>query len=261
MLKRALAVLAATLALSFWTSEGNAMEKLTVMMSGGFSLAYRQVLPEFERNTGIAVTTLSGASQGTGPKTIKSQLEQGVDVDMVILSKEGLDELTTAGRIAKGSEVALASVPLGAAVRQGSPKPDISSVDALKRALLSASLVALPGSTSGIFLKDEVFPKLGIAGKVTSKLFARGIESTGALATGEADLAIGPVSELVNQPGIELLGALPDDVQLVQVFTAAITGTTQHSEQAKRLIEFLASDQTTAAIRNSGMEPVGNRHK
>ena len=237
------------------------MEKLTVMMSGGFSLAYRQVLPEFERNTGIAVTTLSGASQGTGPKTIKSQLEQGVDVDMVILSKEGLDELTTAGRIAKGSEVALASVPLGAAVRQGSAKPDVSSVDALKRALLSARLVALPGSTSGIFLKDEVFPKLGIADKVTSKLFARGIESTGALATGEADLAIGPVSELVNQPGIELLGALPDDVQLVQVFTAAITGTTQHSEQAKRLIEFLASGQTTAAIRNSGMEPVGNRHK
>ena len=261
MLKRALAVLAATLALSFATSEGNAMEKLTVMMSGGFSLAYRQVLPEFERNTGIAVTTLSGASQGTGPKTIKSQLEQGVDVDMVILSKEGLDELTTAGRITKGSEVALASVPLGAAVRQGSAKPDVSSVDALKRALLSARLVALPGSTSGIFLKDEVFPKLGIAGKVTSKLFARGIESTGALATGEADLAIGPVSELVNQPGIELLGALPDDVQLVQVFTAAITGTTQHSEQAKRLIEFLASGQTTAAIRNSGMEPVGNRHK
>ena len=237
------------------------MEKLTVMMSGGFSLAYRQVLPEFERNTGIAVTTLSGASQGTGPKTIKSQLEQGVDVDMVILSKEGLDELTTAGRITKGSEVALASVPLGAAVRQGSPKPDISSVDALKRALLSASLVALPGSTSGIFLKDEVFPKLGIAGKVTSKLFARGIESTGALATGEADLAIGPVSELVNQPGIELLGALPDDVQLVQVFTAAITGTAQHSEPAKRLIEFLASGQTTVAIRNSGMEPVGDRHK
>jgi molybdate transport system substrate-binding protein len=219
------------------------------------------VLPEFERNTGIAVTTLSGASQGTGPKTIKSQLEQGVDVDMVILSKEGLDELTTAGRIAKGSEVALASVPLGAAVRQGSAKPDVSSVDALKRALLSARLVALPGSTSGIFLKDEVFPKLGIADKVTSKLFARGIESTGALATGEADLAIGPVSELVNQPGIEIVGALPDDVQLVQVFTAAITSTAHHSEQAKRLIEFLASDRSTMAIKNSGMTPVGNRRK
>jgi molybdate transport system substrate-binding protein len=261
MLKRALTVLAVTLAMSLSTSEGDAMENLTVMMSGGFSLTYRQVLPEFERNTGIAVTTLSGASQGTGPKTIKSQLEQGVDADMVILSREGLDELTAAGRIASGSEVELASVPLGAAVRQGSAKPDISSVDALKRALLSARLVALPGSTSGIFLKDEVFPRLGIADKVASKLFARGVESTGALAAGEVDLAIGPVSELVNQPGIELVGPLPDDVQLVQVFTAAITSTAHNSEQAKRLIEFLASDRSTTAIKNSGMTPVGNRRK
>ena len=261
MLKRVAAILVIHLAMLFAASSGNAMEKLTVMMSGGFSLAYRQVLPEFERNTGIAVTTLSGASQGTGPKTIKSQLEQGVDVDMVILSKEGLDELTTAGRIAKGTEVALASVPLGAAVRQGSPKPDISSVDALKRALLGARLVALPASTSGIFLKDEVFPKLGIADKVTSKMFARGIESTDAVAAGEADLAIGPVSEQVHQPGIELVGSLPDEVQLVQIFTAAIVKTAHNPEQAKRLIEFLASDQSAAAIRNSGMTPVGNRRK
>jgi molybdate transport system substrate-binding protein len=261
MLKRVMAVLAATLAMCFAASPGNAMENLTVMMSGGFSLTYRQVLPEFERNTGIVVTTLSGASQGTGPKTIKSQLEQGVDADMVILSKEGLDELTAAGRIASGSEVELASVPLGAAVRQGSAKPDISTVDALKKALLSARLVALPGSTSGIFLKNEVFPRLGIADKVSSKLFARGIESTGALAAGEVDLAIGPMSELIDQPGIEILSPLPDDVQLVQVFTAALTSTARNSEQARRLIEFLASDRSTTAIKNSGMTPVGNRRK
>ena len=237
------------------------MEKLTVMISGGFSLAYKQILPEFERSTGMTVTTLSGASQGTGPKTIKSQLEQGVGVDVVILSKEGLGELIAAGRIAKGSEVELASTPLGAAVRQGSPKPDVSSVDALKRALLGARLVALPASTSGIFLKDEIFPKLAIADKVTSKLFARGIESTGALAAGEADLAIGPVSELVNQPGIEIVGPLPDEVQLVQIFTAAIVGTSRSSEQAKQFIDYLASDQSTPAIRNSGMTPVGNQRK
>jgi molybdate transport system substrate-binding protein len=261
MLKRAFAALAATLAMSFAPSEGNTMEKLTVMISGGFSLAYRQVLPQFEQSTGTAVTTLSGASQGTGPKTIKSQLEQGVDVDLVILSKEGLSELIAAGRIAAGSEVELASVPLGAAVRQGTPKPDINNIDALKRALLGAHVVALPASTSGIFLKDEVFPRLGIADKVTSKLFARGVESTGALAAGEAALAIGPLSELVNQPGIEIVGALPDDAQLVQVFSAAIVSTAQNSEQAKRLIKFLSSDRSTIAIKNSGMTPVGNRSK
>jgi molybdate transport system substrate-binding protein len=261
MLKRVMAVLAANLAMSLALSPGNAMENLTVMISGGFSLAYHQILPEFERNTGIAVTTLSGASQGTGPKTIKSQLEQGTDVDVVILSGEGLDELQASGRIVAGSEVRLAGVPLGAAVRQGSSKPDISTVDALKRALLSARLVALPGSTSGIFMKDEVLPRLAIADKVSSKLFARGIDSTKALAAGEADLAIGPMSELVNQPGIELVGALPDDVQLVQIFTAAIVKTARNREQAKRLIEFLASDRNTTAIKNSGMTPVGNRRK
>jgi molybdate transport system substrate-binding protein len=261
MLKRAGVILATHLAMLFAASSGHAMENLTVMISGGFSLAYKQVLPEFERSSGITVTTLSGASQGTGPKTIKSQLENGADVDVVILSKEGLSELMAMGRIAKGSEAELASVPLGAAVRQGSPRPDVSSIDALKRALLGARLVALPASTSGIFLKDEIFPKLGIADKVTSKLFARGIESTNAVAAGEADLAIGPVSEQVNQPGIELVGPLPDEVQLIQIFTASIIKTAHNPEQAKRFIEFLASDRTTAAIKNSGMQPVGDRRR
>jgi molybdate transport system substrate-binding protein len=259
MLKRVTAIVATTMFLA--ASPAGAMEKLVVMISGGFSLAYKQVLPEFERSTGISVTTLSGASQGTGPKTIKSQLEQGTEVDVVILSGEGLDELKAAGRITAGSEMKLAGVALGAAVRQGSAKPDISSVDALKRALTSARMVALPGSTSGIFMKDEVFPRLGIADKVSSKLYARGIESTNALAAGEADLAIGPISEQVNQPGIELVGPLPDEVQLVQIFTAAIVKTAHNPEQAKRLITFLASDQTATAIKNSGMQPAGDSRK
>jgi molybdate transport system substrate-binding protein len=261
MHKRAMAGLAIHLATFFLASPGYTMEKLTVMISGGFSLAYRQVLPEFERTTGIAVTTLSGSSQGTGPKTIKSQLDQGAEVDVVILSREGLDELIAAGRIAAGSEVGLADAALGAAVREGSARPDIGTVDTLKRTLLAAHLVMLPASTSGIFMKNDVFPKLGIADKVASKMVARGADSTAALAAGEADLAIGPVSELVHQPGIELIGALPDEVQLVQTFTAAITRTAHHPEQAKRLIGFLASDQALAAIKNAGMQPAGHRGK
>jgi molybdate transport system substrate-binding protein len=237
------------------------MQNLTVIISGGFSLAYHEVLPAFERLTGIAVTTLSGASQGTGPKTIKHQLEAGVDVDVVIMSKEGLGELIALGRIVAGSDVELATVPIGAAVRQGLPKPDVSTVDAFKRAVLAARLVAIPASTSGIFLKDEVFPKLGIADKVTFRVMARGTESTALLAAGEADLALGPVSELVDQAGIEPAGVLPDEIQLIQMFTAAIVNTSRQQEQARQLIEFLVSDQAAAAIRTSGMEPVGNCRK
>jgi molybdate transport system substrate-binding protein len=237
------------------------MDNLTVIISGGFSLAYHKVLPAFERSTGIAVTTLSGASQGTGPKTIKHQLEAGADIDVAIMSKEGLGELIALGRIVAGSDLELATVPLGAAVRQGHPKPDLGSVEAFKRAVTSAHLVAIPASTSGIFLKDEVFPRLAIADKVTFRVMARGTESTALLAAGEADLALGPVSELVDQAGIEPASALPDEVQLIQMFTAAIVNTSRRPEQARGLIEFLVSDQTAAAICGSGMEPVGHRGK
>src|ERR1700693_1255591 len=140
--------------MSLTASRENPMSKLSVMISGGFSLAYHDVLPEFEDSSGVSVATLSGSSQGTGPKTIKWQLEQNVDTDVVILSKEGLSELITADLIIIGSEVELAAVALGAAVRQGSPKPDISDVNAFKQALLDARLVAMPGSTSGLFVKN-----------------------------------------------------------------------------------------------------------
>jgi molybdate transport system substrate-binding protein len=230
------------------------MDKLHVIISGGFSLAYHEVLPEFERATGIAVTNLSGASQGTGPRTIKYQLEHGADIDVVILSKEGLSELIVMGRIIDGSAAALATVPLAAAVRAGSPKPDIGEVASFKQALLDARLVVMPGSTSGLFVKNEIFPMLAIADTVSSRVMTRGTDSTALLAAGEADLAIGPLSELVGQPGIDIVGSLPADVQLVQVFTAAIVDTSQRLEQARRLIEFLTSDRTDNAIRKSGME-------
>jgi molybdate transport system substrate-binding protein len=230
------------------------MDTLHVIISGGFSLAYHAVLPEFERATGIAVTNLSGASQGTGPRTIKYQLEHGADIDVVILSREGLSELMAMGRIVEGSEAALATVPLAAAVRAGSPKPDISNVASFKQALLDAQLVVMPGSTSGLFVKNEIFPQLAIADTVSSRVMTRGTDSTALLAAGEADLAIGPLSELVEQPGIDIVGPLPAEVQLVQIFTAAIVDTSQRTAQAKQLIEYLTSDRIDGAIRRSGME-------
>jgi molybdate transport system substrate-binding protein len=102
-----------------------------------------------------------------------------------------------------------------------------------------------------------VFPRLGIADRVRAKVLPRGTDSTAALAAGEADLALGPVSELVGQPGIELVGPLPDAVQLVQVFTAAIVDTAHRIAEARRLIAFLASSRAAAAIRRFGMEPAG----
>jgi molybdate transport system substrate-binding protein len=236
-----------------------ARAEFDVMISGGFSLAYRELLPAFERTTGIAVATASAASQGTGANTMKAQLERGARADVVILSREGLSELIAAGRIVGGSDVDLARVPLGAAVRVGAAKPEIGTVDAFKQTLLNARSVALPGSTSGIFLMNEVLPGLRLADKVTLKIGARGADATAMVAAGDAEIVLAPVSELVNVAGIAFAGRLADEVQLLQVFAAAIVAGSARRDEAKRLIEFLASGQAAAAIEKSGMEPLGHR--
>src|SRR5262245_14826020 len=115
-----------------------AVAQMKVLISGGFSGAYEKLLPEFEQESGIKVTTGSGASQGDGPQTIGAQLARGEKADVVILSREGLDGLIAAKRIAAGSDVNLATVGVGAAVRAGTAKPDMNTVDAVKRALLKA---------------------------------------------------------------------------------------------------------------------------
>src|ERR687888_1560639 len=132
-----------------------ASAQLKVIISGGFSGPYEKLLPEFERTTGIKVTTGSGASQGTGPQTIAAQLARGVPFDAVIMSREGLTELIAAQRIAAGTAVDLARTPLGVAVRAGAPKPDVSTIEAFKDLALKAHVVAVPSSTSGIFLIKE----------------------------------------------------------------------------------------------------------
>jgi molybdate transport system substrate-binding protein len=233
-----------------------AAAQLNVLISGGFSSAYEQLLPEFERTSGIKVTTGSGASQGTGPQTIAAQLARGVPANVVILSREGLSELSVANRIAAGTEVDLARVPLGVAVRAGSPKPDVSTVEAFKQVLLKAKTVAVPGSTSGIWLTADLFPRLGIAEKINAKATARGKDATGMVAAGDADLAVMPVSEIVHAPGVDFAGSLAPEIQFVQTFSAAIVAGSEEIEASKRLIEFLASARASEAIRNSGMEPV-----
>jgi len=237
----------------------HASAQVKVIISGGFSAAYEQLLPEFERTSGLKVETGSGASQGSGPQTIGAQLARGVPADVVIMSREGLTELIAAKRIAAGSDVDLAQVPIGVAVRAGAAKPDVSSVEAFKRAVTSARTVAVPQSTSGIFLVKEVFPRLGIADKVNVKMTPRGSGSTAMVAAGEADLAVLPVSEILHSPGVELAGTIHPDIQLIQVFSAAIVAGSKQSDGARRLIEFLASERASAVIRKTGMEPLGRR--
>jgi len=171
---------------------------VNVLISGGFSRAYEQPVPEFERTCGIKVTTGSGASQGAGPQTIAGQLARGVPADVVILSREGLSELIAANRIIAGTDVDLARVPLGVAVRTRTPKPDVSTVEAIKQLLLKAKTVAVPESTSGIWLKTDLFPRLSIVERINIKATPRGTHATEMVAEGGADVAVMPVSEILH---------------------------------------------------------------
>jgi molybdate transport system substrate-binding protein len=234
-----------------------AAAQVKVMISGGFSGAYEKLLPEFERTSGIKVVTGSGASQGDGPQTIKAQLARGVPVDVVILSREGLNELIAAGRIETGTDRDLARVGLGVAVTAGAAKPDVSSIEAVKQTLLNARLIAMPGSTGGIWLMTNLFPRLGIADKVRVKMTPRGTDSTTMVAKGEADLAVMPISEILHaSTGIDLAGVLPADIQFLQAFAAAVVAGSGEKEGARRLIEFLSSPAASDAIRKSGLEQV-----
>ena len=145
---------------------------------------------------------------------------------------------------------------LGVAVRAGTQKPDVSTVEAFKQVMLKAKTVAIPGSTSGIWLLNDLFPRLGIAEKINAKATPRGSGATAMVAAGEADLAVMPVSEIVHAPGVDLAGTLAAEIQFVQTFSAAVVAGSGEIESSKRLIEFLASPRASEAIRKSGMEPL-----
>jgi molybdate transport system substrate-binding protein len=144
-------------------------------------------------------------------------------------------------------------------VRAGATKPDVSTVEAFKQVVLNSEAVAVPSSTSGIFLTKDVFPRLGIADRVKVKVTPRGTGAAAMVAAGEADVAVMPVSEIVHAPGVDLAGVIAEEIQLNQVFAAAVVARSNEVEAAKRLIAFLASERAFEAIRSSGMEPLAKR--
>jgi molybdate transport system substrate-binding protein len=151
--------------------------------------------------------------------------------------------------------VDLAQARLGVAVRAGAPKPDISTVEAFRHMLLRAkSINAL--STTGRYLTETLLPKLGIAGEVTGKIKGGTVAT---VANGEVEIAIRPVSELVNVPGIDFVGPVPDEVQYLSIFSAAIVAGSHQVDAGQRLIHFLGSESAEASIRGSGMDPVKSR--
>jgi molybdate transport system substrate-binding protein len=233
-----------------------AADEIKVMTSGAFTAAYLELAPEFERATGHRIVT-EATSMGTGSTSIPARLERGEAIDVVIVAERDLEQLIKAGRVRAGTRVDLARSAIGMAVRRGAPKPDISSVDALRRTLLEARSIAYSASVSGTYLSTELFQRLGIADRVLPKSRKIEGERVGAVvARGEAEIGFQQISELLPVPGIEVVGPLPPDVQRVTVFSAGIGVAATNPALAKSFVEFLASPAAVSAIQKSALETV-----
>lgn len=234
-------------------------DDVVVMTSGAFTAAYLELGKGFERASKNTLVT-AATSMGTGADSIPSRLARGESVDVVIVAADALDELIKQGMVMAGSRVDLARSSIGMAVRAGARKPDITSVEGLKRALLEAKSVAYSASVSGDYLVGEVFPRLGIADQLKNKSQRIERERVGAVvARGDAEIGFQQISELLPIDGIELVGPLPREVQRVTVFSAGIAAGSKHTAAARALIRFLASSTASSTVVKSGLEPITSK--
>src|SRR6266851_2551160 len=205
--------------------------EIKVFSSLAFSDAWRQLKPQFEAR-GHQLTLVVGTS--------------------------GIDALIKDGRIVAGSSRPSAGSGVGISVRKGAPKPDISTPERLKQALLSAKAVAysdpVGGGASGVYFA-KVLQQLGIADQVNAKAkLGRGVPNGDAVVRGEADIAVQQIPELISVAGTDLVGPLPRELQSITNFSAAVLSTCNDRKAASSLIEFLASPQTAAMLKAGGFE-------
>ncbi|WP_418121347.1 substrate-binding domain-containing protein [Variovorax sp. 160MFSha2.1] len=242
------------------TSKPVAGADIHVMTSGGFTAAYNDLRPEFERSSGRSVKTAYGASMGNADDSIPSRLARNEPADVVILARPALDALVAQGKVVPGSQVDLVRSSIGFAVRKGAPRPDISTVDALKRTLIAAPSIAYSASASGTYYETELLKKLGIEDQVKPKSKRILSERVGSVvARGDAALGLQQVSELLPIAGIDYIGPLPAEVQRVTVFSAGVATGSKQPDAARQLIRYLNSPAAAPTIAKTGLEPLPAR--
>lgn len=225
--------------------------EIKVLASTAVKDAFLELYPQFEKSSGHKVATT-----WAGTEDIKKRLAAGEVFDLVIVGAPVIDENINEGRMVTGSRVDLVKVGVGVAVKTGAPKPDISSGEAVRKALLNAKMVAYSSGPSGVYIQ-RLFGKLGIADQMKdkSKQTVSPRRVADYLAKDEADLGFQQVSELVHEAGIDFLGPLPADIQNITVFSSGIQTGSNVSEATKALRGFLISPAAAPVIRKNGMEP------
>jgi len=230
--------------------------EIKVMISGGLSAAYKELVPQFEKATGHTVVTAYGPSMGTTENAIPVRLARGEAADVLIMVGDALGKMMEQGKAVEGTRVDLVRSPIGMVVRAGSAKPDISTPEALKQALLNAKSIAYSDSASGIYVGTELFDNLGITEQMKGKAKMIPAEPVAAgVARGESELGFQQVSELLPIPGADLVGPLPGAVQKITIFSAGIATGAKEPDAGKALIAFLASTAAAPTLKKTGLDP------
>jgi molybdate transport system substrate-binding protein len=229
--------------------------EIRVFCTFGLQEAITQLAPQFERETGNKLILTFGPTGG-----IAARVKNGEPFDVVIVSDTAMAGLVKQGKVVEQGRTAIARVGISVAIRRGGSRPDISSVESFKAALLAAKSISytnpVDGGFSGVYFA-ELIKRLGIAEKLAPKTkLARGGTSSGALvASGEVEIAIQTTSDLVPTPGIQIVGPLPAEIQNFTVLSAGIGAGAADPPAAKRLILQLSSPTVYPVLRETGLEP------
>lgn len=223
--------------------------EIKVLASTAVKTTLEELGPQFEKATGNKVDlTFAPAA------VLKTKIDQGTAFDVAILTAQVTDGLAGEGKI-DTARTTVAHSGIGVAIQKGAPKPDISTTEAFKRALLNAKSIGFTaGGATGAYLKT-LFEKLGIAEELKPKLKLLQGAAGAAAAAGEVEIGMTQISEILPYANAELVGPLPADVQSYTYFSAAASATSKEADVAKAFIKFLGAPAALVVIKAKGMEP------
>jgi molybdate transport system substrate-binding protein len=224
--------------------------QLKVLASTAMKDALERLAPEFEKATGnMLVFTFGPAAD------LKKQIEGFAPFDVAILTPILTDDLATSGKLDAMSSVRIARVGSGVSVPAGQPKPDLSTVEALKDTLLKAKSIGFNGNGASRAGNEALLQKLGIANAVKSKVKLLDKPAPVAVGAGEVEVGLGPMSEIPLVPGVQVAGPYPASLQTYLIFSGSVSVASQDATAARTLLKFLISPAAAPAYRASLMEP------
>jgi len=244
------ALSAATIGLSLLMTQTTQATEVKAFVTGAARAAYETITPQFERASGHKLVTHFDL-----PPPLVRKIDAGEPYDVIILSYD-VDALIKQGNVVADSRTVFGRVGVGVAVRQGSPKPDFSTVEAFKRSLLEAKTIATSGEGSSGRYVASLIERLGIAEQIKPKIRSGGSgASAQMLSRGEVDFVVSGLPPLIGTPGIEWLGYLPEEINSWLVFSGGVGVNAKEAEAGRALLKFLATPAALAVYKANGLEP------